>query len=63
MQDQPLKVSGQPRPSKQVVADHRGEAQPQHAAVVMSEQAMALHHDYVQAVVRVAQHLGVLAGQ
>ncbi|MNP11523.1 hypothetical protein D3C76_1037150 [compost metagenome] len=63
MEDDPFEMSGQARAAQQVAADDRGQAQAQGAAAVLGEQAMALHHHHVQAVVRVGQHLGVLVLQ
>ncbi|MCY1441723.1 hypothetical protein D9M71_580530 [compost metagenome] len=63
MEDDPLEMPGQARAAQQVAADDRGQAQAQGAAAVLGEQAVALHHHHVEAVVRVGQHLGVLALQ
>ena len=50
----------QARAAEQVVADHRGQAQAEGSAMVMPEQAVALHHDDVQAVMGVAEDAGIL---
>ncbi|MCY1338783.1 hypothetical protein D9M69_246490 [compost metagenome] len=61
VEDDALEVLRQVRTAEEVAADHRRQPEPQGATTVVGEQAVALHHHHVEAVVGVGQHMGVVA--
>ncbi|MCY1443581.1 hypothetical protein D9M71_600050 [compost metagenome] len=57
--DQAFEVSCQPRPAAQVVGDDRRQAQPEAAAMIVGQQAVAFDHHDVQAVMVVVEDRGI----
>ncbi|KAF1067169.1 MAG: hypothetical protein GAK45_01740 [Pseudomonas citronellolis] len=61
VEDHSFEVAVQMAAADQVVANHRAETQPQAAALVLCQAAVAFHHHHIEAVEWGVQHAAVLA--